>query len=341
MSVDASRSMKIVAPVRSVDEVEMLLSCGADELYCGYTPEEWRQWSAGLWWLNRRDPRSSDFTRNDHLLEAIRLAHERTVPVYVTVNAPFYPRGALPYLVDLCERLIEGYEADGLIVADLDLIVSLRRRLGGRGKARIHLSSLAGSYNHKTAEFFSSLGVERIILGRHMRRSELERLLREAPSDIGFEVFALNDGCYFEEAYCRVSHSLGGPFCLDDWTSLEPCGPHAGVFSAGLERERACLERYLWYQNNCGSSFQKSGLPNGPCSLCWFGSFRDWGVSAVKIVGREASFHRKMASLQLVKAVMDLARAGASHEEIAEAARSFRATPELCDSGYMCYYGGA
>jgi putative protease len=341
MSACASQGMKIVAPVRSVDEVEMLLSCGADELYCGYTPEEWRAHSAGLWWVNRRDPRSSDFTRREHLLETIRLAHEGTVPVYVTVNAPFYPAGALPYLVDLCERLIQEYQADGLIVADLDLILSLGRRLGSTGKARIHLSNLGGCYNHKSAEFFSSLGLERIILSRHMRRSEIERLVREAPPGIGFEVFALNDGCYFEEAYCRVSHSLGGPFCLGDWTNLEPCGPHAAAFSARLERERACLERYLWYQNNCGSSFQGHGLPNGPCSLCWFGFFRDWGVSAVKIVGREASFHRKMASLQLVKAIVDLARAGAGHEEIAEAARSFRATPELCDSGFMCYYGGA
>ena len=94
----------------------------------------------------------------------------------------------------------------------------------------------------------------------------------------------------------------------------------------------------MWYQNNCGSSCQKDGLPNGPCSLCWFADFRAWGVAAVKIVGREASFFRKMRSLQLVKAVMDEVREGASANSIAELARSLRKTPEYCEKGYMCYF---
>jgi putative protease len=98
------------------------------------------------------------------------------------------------------------------------------------------------------------------------------------------------------------------------------------------------LREYLWYQNNCGSSFQQNGLPNGPCSLCWFGHFRDWGVTAVKIVGREASFYRKMRSLQLVKAVMAEVKEGGACEKIAQFARSLRATPEYCDKGYMCYF---
>ena len=42
--------------------------------------------------------------------------------------------------------------------------------------------------------------------------------------------------------------------------------------------------------------------------------------------------------MQLVKAVMDEARAGHTHDEIASTARSLRNTPEYCDKGYMCYY---
>ncbi len=99
------------------------------------------------------------------------------------------------------------------------------------------------------------------------------------------------------------------------------------------------FREYRWFQNNCGSSCKADGTPNGPCSLCWFGYFRDWGVKAVKIVGREASFHRKMSSLQLVKAVMDVVNGGKSPGDIAAYARSLRNTPEYCNKGHMCYLG--
>ncbi len=329
--------MKIVAPVSSVDEVEMLIACGADELYCGFTPAQWHELSKGLWWLNRRDPRSSDFSSRNSLVMTIHRAHQAGVPVYVAVNAPWYHARALSYVVELCSTLVEDCGADGLIVADLNLLLLLKEY---DLKGNIHLSNLGSCYNSKSAMWFASLGVERIIISRHMRRSEIARLVHRSPKQIQFEVFALNDGCYFEEAYCQVSHNLGS-FCLSDWAGAMPCWLSESHLGLDLDKERAAVGRYLWYLNNCGSSFQAQGLPNGPCSLCWFGYFRDWGISAVKIAGREASFHRKMASLQLVKAVMDLVRQGASHEEIGETARSLRATPEFCQSGYMCYYGDA
>ena len=108
--------------------------------------------------------------------------------------------------------------------------------------------------------------------------------------------------------------------------------------SVDLEAQYDNLRCYSWYQNNCGSSYQKEGLPNGPCSLCWFSHFRDWGVSTVKIVGREASFYRKMRSLQMVKAVMNEVEQGAAADEIRSLARSIRATPDYCRQGYMCYF---
>ena len=152
-----------------------------------------------------------------------------------------------------------------------------------------------------------------------------------------YEVFALNDGCFFEEGFCQTSHTLG-PFCLTDW---EVANYNTEGRTLSLEETASHLEEfrtYWWYQNNCGSSFQKDGLPNGPCSLCWFGLFRDWGITAVKIAGREASFHRKMGSLQLVKAVMDEVRNGASVKEVGKVSRSLRKTPEYCEKGYMCYF---
>ena len=35
--------MKIVAPIRQLDEIAALARAGADELYCGVTPREWAE----------------------------------------------------------------------------------------------------------------------------------------------------------------------------------------------------------------------------------------------------------------------------------------------------------
>jgi len=41
-----------------------------------------------------------------------------------------------------------------------------------------------------------------------------------------------------------------------------------------------------------------------------------------------------------VKAVMDEVREDASREAVADTARSIRGTPDYCNKGYMCYFGG-
>jgi len=328
--------MKITAPVRSPEEVDMLLHCGADELYCGVATPEWEAHFGGQWWMNRRSPQAANLKSWEALSRVVSRAHEAAVKVSLVLNAPFYPRGSRGYLLKLSEKVVKELSMDGLIVSDLPLLVALH---GEALPVRLHVSSLGGCFNSHTVDFYQSLGACRIILPRQLTLREMERLVRSRASRMEFEVFALNDGCYFEEGFCQTSHAMG-PFCLTDWKAVPvPEGEAADIPSEEEMREKTeLLRRHLWIQNNCGSTSQPSGLPNGPCSLCQFPRFRDWGVAAVKIVGREASFQRKMASLQLVKAVMDETRAGASTEAAARLARGLRGTPELCDGGAMCYF---
>jgi putative protease len=323
--------MKIVAPVSSIQDAEMLLHFGADELYCGVTTPEWEEHFGGKWWMNRRAPSGANLPSWEDVRAVAEMAHGQNAPIYLTLNAPFYPEESVRYLLKLTEKLVGELQVDGVIVSDLG---SLSRE---KLPLRIHLSSLGGCFNSRSAGFFKSLGVDRIILPRQLRLSEIERLLRESVCGVEFEVFALNDGCFFEEGFCQTTHALG-PFCLTDWRVEERNISERQLPREEIEGHLKELKEYLWYQNNCGSSFQQDGLPNGPCSLCRFGHFRDWGVAAVKIVGREASFHRKMGSIQLVKALMDEVRVGCARDEIASAARALRKTPEYCDKGYMCYY---
>jgi putative protease len=313
----------------------MLLHFGADELYCGVRTPEWEEHFGGHWWMNRRSPSGANLSSWEEVREVVRLAHEAKVPVHVTLNAPFYTEGAIRYVLKLTEKLAGELGIDSIIVSDVSLLIRLSSL---HLPVRVHVSSLGGCLNSRSAAFYRSLGVQRVILPRQLRLSEIRRIVTEKGSQMEFEVFAVNDGCYFEESFCQTTHVLGGPFCLTDWKVEVRGSAERGISTSEIEEGLQDLKEYLWYQNNCGSSLQDSGFPNGPCSLCWFGHFRDWGVTSVKIVGREASFARKMGSLRIVKAVMDEVRGGAPAERIADFARSLRRTPEYCARGYMCYF---
>jgi len=326
--------VKIVAPISNIKEAEMLLHYGADELYCGVSTPEWEEHFGGQWWMNRRSPFGANIITWQSLSKIVELAHANDVPVSVTLNNSYYPAGSKKYLLRLAKKMVSELNIDALIVSDIAFLILLREE---DIQTKIHLSSVGGCFNSCAVDFFTSLGVQRIILPRQLRISEIESIVTKKSDEVEFEVFALNDGCFYEEGFCQTTHAFDTPFCLINW-QIEFCNHSDVIEGMVVDEQLKELQEYLWYLNNCGCTFQKNGLPNGPCSLCLFGFFRDWGVKAVKIVGREASFYRKMRSLQLVKAVIDRTREGAATDEIREFARSLRETPEYCEKGYMCYF---
>jgi U32 family peptidase len=78
--------MKILAPLNSASEAEMLLANGAEELYCGLVPEEWIARYSGAIWLNRRSPAGGNLRSFSDLARVVEQAHQRAVPVFVTLN---------------------------------------------------------------------------------------------------------------------------------------------------------------------------------------------------------------------------------------------------------------
>ncbi len=326
--------MKIATPVSSVQEVEMLLHYGADEFYCGLNTQKWAASLGPRCWMNRRSPSAANLSSEADLKSVVTMAHAGDVPVHVTLNAPFYTGESLDYIVGLAETLIGDLGVDSLIVSDVNLLIRLRQE---KFPVRLHLSSLGSCFNAHAVDFYRQLGVKRIILPRQLTLSEIRDLVTNTGPGMEFEVFAVNDGCVYEEGFCQTTHTMG-PFCMTDWTPVPFRIAGDEQQPRGLQARVDDLRHYRWYQNNCDSSYQEDGLPNGPCSLCWFSYFRDWGITSVKIVGREASFYRKMRSLQMVKAVMDEVDSGAGADEIKALAQSIRATQDHCRQGYMCYF---
>jgi len=306
--------VKILAPLRSSDEVATLCAAGAHEFYCGLTPPGWEK-TFGEAAVHRRS-RSAGVASLEDLRRIVALARPR--PVYATLNAPAYPAGAVSYLVEFGRMLVEEVGVAGLIVAEWELLLALCEC----GLApRLHISSLATCRNPGAAAFYRSLRVARVILPRHMTLDEIEET---AIPGLEWEVFVLNDGCAFEEGTCATTHALR-PYCIDD------------RIDAGSGRLGERYEFWKWTLNNCGCQTSR-GYTLGPCGLCALPRLARLGIASLKVVGREASLARKAASVRLTAIALDLAERGAGPSAIRDAIIAERGAPQLCEDAHLCYY---
>ncbi|CAG0958710.1 hypothetical protein BURK1_00596 [Burkholderiales bacterium] len=310
--------MNILAPLARSDEVAPLCDAGAHEFYFGLNPPGWEE-AFGQASVHRRSVRSAGVPGLDDLRRIVRRAGGR--PVFATLNAPSYPAGAVPRLVEFGRTLVEDEGVAALIVAELELLLAL----ADAGLApRVHVSSLATCRNPGAAAFYRDLGVARVILPRHMTLAEIDET---AIPGLEWEVFALNDGCAFEEGTCSTTHAFR-PYCIDDRVGRAP----------GRLDERYAF--WKWTLDNCGSQTSR-GYTLGPCGLCALPRLARAGVASLKVVGREAPLERKVASVRLASIALGLAARGATREDIRDAVVGERGAPELCEGAHLCYYPDA
>jgi U32 family peptidase len=212
----------------------------------------------------------------------------------------------------------------------------------------LHLSSIAASLNVAAVHFFHSLGIRRVILPRSLTLAEIKHIAGAIGTQVELEVFILNDGCIFEEGFCLTTHHRSvGAFCVG-LARMNSCSSKiSGMpWAPGEEEEiNALLQEFYGridiLTNHACSAPPPTTLPLAPCGLCAIPAFQRMGISALKIVGREASSLRKLASLKLVRAVVEKTRSGASEEAIQTYAQNIRENVAPCVPGEMCYYDGA
>ena len=329
--------MKLLAPTNHADEVEMLVGSGADELYCGVVPQEWIERHSVAAQINRRGAGPGNMQTLDELRELTDLAHSLGARVQLTLNAATYNEDQVPFLCALAAEAVDEIGIDALIVADVGLLCAL---MDSRADLRVHVSSLAAVHNRHAVAFFRDLGASRVILPRQIRVDEAVAMARAVP-EVEIEVFILNDGCIYEEGHCSTVHSAG-PICLTDWNhSFSPLGESDPLSDRELERMEGNARDYrMWTDCHVGQSdsLTPTGVYSGPCGLCAIPELHLGGVHSLKVIGREAPAHKKLRSVQQVRFVLDRAAGGLPPEECRSEARALRGTPELCRSGYACYY---
>lgn len=329
--------MKVLAPISKAEEVDMLVHNGAEEFYVGFIPLQWiKAFSSGVW-MNRRATQAS-VPAIEEFAALVKRAHSYNVPVYMTLNAPYYTHDQVSVLLEV---VAEAYRigVDAFIVSDIGLIMAIKETIPD---ATIHVSSLAAVTNSESVELYRELGVSRVVFPRSLSLEEMDNIMTIGGRDLEYEIFILNDGCVYEESFCFTTHNQVGAFCsTQNWdfkfesTQNRPLTERE---SNRLDNHIKDYESFVWFTHSCGSTVSDTGIPLGPCGLCGLNDIQDLGIDSLKIVGREANSFRKLASVQLVSTIVKSVREGMAKEDVQQRAISIRKTPEFCEAGYMCYY---
>jgi len=184
--------MKILAPFSKKEEVVPLIEAGADELYCGIVPDDYSKQYLST--LNRRPWSAANFDNFDELDEALQIAHDKAVKVFVAMNGIYIPE-QYPSILSIINKI----NSDGFIIADMGLLLLLKEM---NFKKEIHIGTGGTVFNSRSANFYRRLGASRIILPRHLTVNEIE-IIAHRSGGLKLETFILYEPCLFVDGFCN------------------------------------------------------------------------------------------------------------------------------------------
>ena len=177
--------IELLAPAGSLDRVKMALLYGADAVYFG-----------GRNYSLRANAKNLSV---DEIKEACEYAHNLGKKVYVTVNIVFHNEDTVG-LIDYLKKLAEC-GVDAVIVSD-PLVINIIKE--NNIKLPIHLSTQYSTLNYEAVNYWKSMGVERVVLGRELSREEIKEIIDKTGMDT--EVFIHGAMCSSYSGRCVLSN---------------------------------------------------------------------------------------------------------------------------------------
>lgn len=280
--------MRIISPVDSLDETPLLLSAGADELYGGFIPPEWRSEYGPLASLNQRTFDAAQIATRDELAAIIDAVHAAGRRFALTLNAPYYSDRQLPQLLAYVEEMV-ALGIDGLILADLGLLRTVRVR---QPRLELQASTLAHLGNAGALQFYAGQGVQRAVLPRHLTVAELGAIAAAVP-EVRCDAFLLVGKCPNTEGLCTFHHA--------DPKRVWPCEIPYEIISEGGAGNPA-LTAAMARQASWSETDRRHG-----CGLCAIPLLQRAGLHGLKLVGRGAPPARKAGNIRLTRECLQLA----------------------------------
>jgi len=282
---------KILSPVTSFRGAVEVVSAGADEIYCGV------EIPGVLEILNR--PEICCVPTYDELGRIADHAHSKGVETLVTLGFPFVSGFVSAKMREHTSACV-GAGVDALIVGDIGLIRMIRDEM--ELDIPIYASTLLGAMNYEAADFIRKLGVQRVVLERHVSIEEIAEVVRRN-RDVEIEVFMHGGGCSNINANCRLEYCQASEDAMDKALRgitkyTNPCrwAYHVYELASGERRLTTIPTRIL-----DAYTF---------CSLCALPELIKTGVAGLKIVGRCRPRAYQVEATKMYRDLLDLIERG-------------------------------
>ncbi len=300
--------MKIKSPLINKKEAEFLCQAGADELFCGVEPHNWRRRYKDFC-INQR-PTWANFTKLTDLEDAIQIAHRYKTKVHVAMNAFFHLEEQYEMAQSIIKDII-GIGADGIIFADPILLASTDKDLL-RGKDII-IGCDAVIFNSASTNFFKKLGVTRIVLPRSMTIREVDEVIK-CDASLEYEVFIIHDLCFFEDGLCAFCKEKSGKLTKEGKTEREvyfynsPRLPDRGA-GLGCRSTFSMHKMSLMHNRKIKvtrrfSFWDKKHIEG--CGACAIYDFKKIGVTSLKVLDRKLPIEDKIKATVFIKKSLEL-----------------------------------
>lgn len=176
---------ELLSPAGSLKNMRYAFAYGADAVYAGQPRYSLRV-------------RNNEFN-HESLQIGINEAHALGKKFYVVCNIQPHNSKLKTFIRDLKPVIDMG--PDALIMSDPGLIMMVREAFP---EMAIHLSVQANAVNWATVKFWSTQGVERVILSRELSLEEIEEIHEKCP-EMELEVFVHGALCMAYSGRCLLS----------------------------------------------------------------------------------------------------------------------------------------
>lgn len=185
------KNTELLSPAGDFECFESALKFGADAIYLAGEEYGMRTSSANF--------------EMETLRKAVKSAHEKSVPVYVTCNTT--PRNnEIETLPTFLEQAADC-GVDAFIIADLG-VFSLAKKYAPN--VEIHMSTQTGIVNYHTANSLYDMGAKRVVLARELSLDEIAAIRAKTPKELELEAFVHGSMCVSFSGRCLISSYMTG-----------------------------------------------------------------------------------------------------------------------------------
>jgi len=268
---------ELLAPAGNLEKLKAAVDYGADAVYLGGSK------------LNLRA--NADNFNDEDLKAGIVYAHLKGKKVYVTIN--IFPHnhdliGLEDYLVKL-----KNIGADAIIVSDPGVISAAKETVP---ELEIHLSTQANCTNYKSALFWNSIGVKRLVMARELSLNDYKTLKDKLPSTCEVEAFVHGSMCISYSGRCLLSNYMTGRDA-NRGECAQPCR-----YKYHLVEEKRPGEFFNITEDGNGTYIMNS---KDLCMIEYIPELIESGINSLKIEGRMKSAFYVASVVKAYRAAID------------------------------------